>query len=71
MQIYGSAMGRAMPRYARDYAAMATLVMSAQVVKAWVRPDRMFAAVSCSRRPGKQLATCARAPVRRNPVAGP
>jgi hypothetical protein len=44
-----------MPRYARDYAAMATLVTSAQVAKAWVRPDRMFAAVSCSRRPGKTV----------------
>ena len=44
-----------MPRYARDYAAMATLVTSAQVAKAWVRPDRMFAAVSCPRRLGKTV----------------
>jgi hypothetical protein len=25
------------------------------VAKAWLRPDRMFAAVSCSRRPGKTV----------------
>jgi len=31
---------------ARDYAAMATPVTSAQVAKASVRPDRRFAAVS-------------------------
>ena len=35
-----------------DYAAMATPVTSAQVAKAWVRPDRMFAAVSWSRQRG-------------------
>ena len=35
-----------------DYAAMATPVTSAQVAKAWVRLDRMFAAVSWSRRQG-------------------
>src|SRR5580692_7399527 len=34
----------------RAYAAMATPVTSAQVVKAWVRPNRRFAAVSWSRR---------------------
>src|SRR5689334_19949938 len=52
-----SAMGLAMPGYTRDYAAMATPVTSAQVAKAWVRPDRRFAAVSWSRRRGKTLAT--------------
>jgi len=35
---------------------MATPVTSAQVVKAWVRPNRRFAAVSWSRRRGKTLA---------------
>jgi|SRR5580704_767679 hypothetical protein len=55
-----------MPGDTRDYAAMATPVTSAQVAKAWVRPDRSFAAVSWSRRRGKTLATwsclaCARA----------
>jgi hypothetical protein len=40
-----------------DYAAMATPVMSVQVAKARVRPDRMFAAVSWSRRLRKSLAT--------------
>ena len=42
---------------ANDYAAMATPVTSAQVAKAWVRPDRRLAAVSWSRRRGKTLAT--------------
>src|ERR1700719_1975143 len=46
-----------MPGDTRDYAAMTTPVTSAQVAKAWVRPDRSFAAVSWSRRPGKTLAT--------------
>jgi hypothetical protein len=32
--------------YTRDYAAMVTPVTSAQVAKAWTRPDRRFAAVS-------------------------
>ena len=41
----------------RDYAAMATPVTSAQVAKAWVRPDRRLAAVSWSRRRGKTLAS--------------
>jgi hypothetical protein len=36
---------------------MATPVTSAQVVKAWMRPNRRFAAVSWSRRRGKTLAT--------------
>jgi hypothetical protein len=35
-----------MPSDARDYTAMAAPVTSAQVAKAWVRPDRRFAAVS-------------------------
>ena len=52
-----SAMGWAMPGDTRDYAAMATPVTSAQVAKAWVRPDPRFAAVSWSRRRGKTLAT--------------
>ena len=38
----------------RDYAAMASPVTSAQVAKAWVGPDRRFAAVSWSRRRGKR-----------------
>src|SRR5271157_4463617 len=46
-----------MPGDTRNYAAMATPVTSAQVAKAWVRPDRRFAAVSWSRRRGKMLAT--------------
>ena len=52
-----SAMGWAMPGDTRDYAAMTTPVTSAQVAKAWVRPDPRFAAVSWSRRRGKTLAT--------------
>jgi hypothetical protein len=38
-----------MPGDTRDYAAMATPVTSAQVAKAWVRPDRRSPAVSWSR----------------------
>src|ERR1700730_17728416 len=49
--------GRATRGATRGYAAMATPVTSAQVVKAWVRPNRRFAAVSWSRRRGKTLAT--------------
>ena len=41
-------MGCARPGDTRDYAAMATPVTSAQVVKAWVRPNRRFAAVVVS-----------------------
>src|SRR6202521_4891007 len=48
-----------MPGDTRDYAAMVTPVTSAQVAKAWVRPDRSFAAVPWSRRRGKTLATWA------------
>jgi hypothetical protein len=44
-----------MPGDTRDYAAVATPVTSAQVAKAWVRPDRRFAAVSWSRRRGKYV----------------
>jgi hypothetical protein len=52
-----SGMGRATPGDTRDYAAMATPVTSAQVAKAWVRPDRRLVAVSWSRRRGKTLAS--------------
>ena len=51
-----------MPGDTRDYAAMATPVTSAQVARAWVRPDRRLAAVSWSRRRGKTLASLARGP---------
>jgi len=37
--------------------AMTTPVTSAQVAKAWERPDRRLAAVSWSRRRGKTLAS--------------
>ena len=57
VQMMETAMAWAMPGDTRDYAAMATLVTSAQVAKAWVRTDRRFAAVSWSRRRGKTLAT--------------
>ncbi len=39
-----------MPGDTSDYAAIATPVTSAQVAKAWVRPDRRVAAVLWSRR---------------------
>lgn len=57
LQINGRRDGLSDARDTRDYAAMATPVTSAQVAKAWVRPDRRFAAVSWSRRRGKTLAT--------------
>jgi hypothetical protein len=44
-----------MPGDTRDYAAMATPVTSAQVAKAWARPDRRFAAVSWSRQGNRWL----------------
>jgi hypothetical protein len=51
-----SALGWSCSAIRIDYAAMATPVMSVQVAKARVRPDRMVAAVSWSRRRGKRLA---------------
>jgi hypothetical protein len=50
-------MGRAVPSDTGDYAAMAPPVTSAQVAKAWVRPDRKLAAVPWSGRRMKTLAT--------------
>ena len=47
--------GGAMLGDAPDYAAMATPVTLVQVAKARVRPDRIFAAVSWSRRRGKKI----------------
>src|SRR6266436_1486453 len=44
-----------MPGDTRDYAAMTTLVTSAQVSTAWVRTDRRFEAVSSARRRGKNV----------------
>ena len=50
-----SALGIAMLGDTYDYAAMVTPVMSVQVANARVRSDRMFAAVSWSRRRGKKI----------------
>jgi branched-chain amino acid transport system ATP-binding protein len=52
-----SAMGLSDAGDTHDYAAIAMPVTLAQVAKAWVRPDRRFAAVSWSRRRGNTLAT--------------
>ena len=57
LQIDGKRDGLSEARRYACYAGMATPVTSAQVAKAWVRPDRRLAAVSWSRRRGKTLAS--------------